>query len=137
MSRAREIGRSVKGTAVQAIGGVGSYYAHKLASENIAFVRDNFWMGPAVLGIVGHFLKRRMGGLGASMIGAGGYALAMGFALDQAKSSQEAKGLIDVGAWSPSSLPDNMATASYPELAEAYPTGGEVEVSPTAYSIGR
>lgn len=140
--RARAIGRSAaspKSTIVQGIAGVLAYYGHKLASENISFVRENFWVGPLALGVGGHLIKRSnmVREAGAALVGAGGYALAMGFALDQAKSQQEAKGLMEVGAVYSGQLPGNMSTATEPELSEYYPTGATTEVSPSAYSIGR
>jgi hypothetical protein len=133
---------TAKGTLMQAIVGGVSYYGHKLAADNVSFVAENFWVGPAAMALLGHFAKRsqRFGSAGAALVGAAGYSLAMGFALNQ--KSSETKGIVDTGAFAPSQLPDNMSTQFNPMLSGFYPQESagiydqEGEVS-EAYNIGR
>lgn len=115
-SRARAIGRSAaspKSTFVQAIGGGVSYYAHKLGSDNVEFIGKNFWAGPVIMGVLGHLLKRsgQLREVGAAMVGAAGYSLALGYAANQsAKANTQTAGIVDVG-YTGGELPDNMANS--------------------------
>lgn len=148
--RARAIGRSAvspRSSFMQVLGGGITYYGHKLGSENISFIRENFWAGPAVGAVLGHILKRspQLREVGAAMIGASGYALALGYTFnEQNKKSgggqtSQTSGIVEVGAIPRSQLSGRMATSFAPELDSYYPQTSDVvddDVS-EAMSIGR
>jgi hypothetical protein len=88
--RARRAARAIfggwKGTAFEgATGGVG-YHLQMAVAGKSETVRDKWWVGPVGMVAVGHFIKRkpRLAGVGAALIGAGGYA----FELNRALSKQ-------------------------------------------------
>jgi hypothetical protein len=131
--RARAIGRSAvspRSSFMQVLGGGITYYGHKLGSENIDFIRNNFWAGPAVGAVLGHILKRspQLREVGAAMIGASGYALALGYTFNEQskKSSQPAQtsGVVEVGEIPRRQLPGTLATSFAPELSGHYPQTG-------------
>lgn len=146
--RARSIGRaavSPKSSFMQVLGGGVTYYGHKLGSENVDFIRNNFWAGPAIGAVLGHILKRsaQLREVGAAMIGASGYALALGYTYSQQSKQQSApaqtSGVVEVGAIPRSQLPGTMATQANPMLSDWYPQTSDVvddDVS-EAMSIGR
>lgn len=128
-SRARAIGmtaaRGIKGTAIDGVTGVAAYFAHSFASEKIDFVAKHWYAGPVGLAIIGHVLKRkpRTMGIGASLLGAAGYAGAFGYKLNKAAQPQKpagTAGLTQPGDVSglmspvdPFALPDNSGTSAY------------------------
>lgn len=111
MSRARAamgmIGRGAKGTAVETIVGVVTFYGHRMANSKIAFAGQHTLAVPLALVAAGHFAKRsrRFGALGAALIGAGGYAGAQAFELkkatdaaNQPAAASNTSGFEDTGA---------------------------------------
>lgn len=83
-----------KGTLVAGgSGGVG-YYANKMANQKVESLQKNTFIMPLLMIAGGHFIKRKAPNVGAGVVGAGGYALAMAFdakqQADKFKKEQEA-----------------------------------------------
>src|SRR3970040_1787650 len=95
-SKARAIGRAAfagtKGTTTGAIVGAVSYFAHRAATERSETVQKSWYIGPGLMLVGGHFLKKKAStaAAGAAMVGAAGYAAAMGYSFARAA---ETKGL--------------------------------------------
>lgn len=128
-SRARAIGmsaaRGIKGTAIDGVAGVAAYFAHSFASEKVDFVAKHWYAGPVGLALIGHVLKRKPKtmGIGASLLGAAGYAGALGYKLNKAAQPAPATGTSGLmqpsevsGLMSPTdpfALPDNSGTSAH------------------------
>ena len=82
---ARAAGRAamggIKGAALQAATGAVANLGHTALSTRVPFVAANWWAGPAGMAVLGILMKRRprLRGLGDAMLGAAGYAGAMGY----------------------------------------------------------
>src|SRR3989304_21868 len=111
-SKARAIGRAAfagtKGTTTGAIVGAVSYFAHRAATERSETVQKSWYIGPGLMLVGGHFLKKKASpaAAGAAMVGAAGYAAAMGYSFARAA---ETKGL--QGAQEP---PEHPGHATHP-----------------------
>lgn len=70
-----------KGSAIQGAVGVASYALHSIAAKHSEFVSSKYWVGPIALALVGHTLNRKRPGkgYGTAMLGAAGYAMALGY----------------------------------------------------------
>jgi hypothetical protein len=70
------------------------FYGHRFANTKVQALQKNFWITPVLIAAVGHFLKTRKSDklriAGASMLGAAGYALAMGYEMNKASKAQSA-----------------------------------------------
>jgi hypothetical protein len=89
---ARAIFGGWKGTAFEgATGGVG-YHLQMAVAGKSETVRDKWWLGPVGMVAVGHFIKRRprLAGVGAALVGAGGYAFELNRALSKQGGSNAA-----------------------------------------------
>jgi hypothetical protein len=110
--RGRAIGRSIasgfKGTLVAGGTGGGSYFLHRVATENIDMLNQpgRGWIGPAALLIAGHAMKQRRSLMvpGIATCGAAGYALVQGIDFQMkinkanaAGGTTETKGLVQQG----------------------------------------
>lgn len=143
MSRARNIGRraaaGARGTLIGAASGAAAFFAHKAASDRIDFVRDNWWVGPAVLAVGGHMLKQkpRTATIGVALVGAAGYAGGLGYSMNRAvKQQAEAQGLQSGGGYyetqglqtpgDPYALSDNAATDAAPLTSAWAPQDAEL-----------
>jgi hypothetical protein len=134
-SAAGAIGRGAKGTAIETIVGLVTFYGHRMASEKVAFARDHTLAVPIALVAAGHFAKRsrRFGALGAALCGAGGYAGAQAFELQKAVNAANppaagTQGLDDTGALvSPSDVGALVAPSDVgdyqPDYSSAYNLG--------------
>jgi hypothetical protein len=124
-SRARNAGRrfagGAKGSAMDAGVGAVSYFAHKFVSAKSTTVSEKWYVGPAIMALGGHMLKKkaRTSAAGSALLGAAGYAGGMGYDMHKASQKTETKGVVqpaDVGAIvspvEPYSLPDSDGTAS-------------------------
>jgi hypothetical protein len=71
----------IKGAALQAATGAVANLGHTALATRVPFVAQNWWSGPAGLAVLGVLMKRRprLRGLGDAMLGAAGYAGAMGY----------------------------------------------------------
>lgn len=128
-SRARGAGRrfagGAKGSAVEGIVGVVGYFAHKTASEKIGFVGQNWYAGPLGMAVLGHVLKKKAktANVGTALLGAAGYAGALGYSLKKA-AAPETKGLMapgETGALQGTDsyyLPDTIDTDASPETSD-------------------
>lgn len=130
-ARARAIGRaaaSPRSSVMQTVGGAAAYFLHKVASDNLDFVRNNWYAGPAALAVIGHAVKRtRFREVGAALCGAAGYAGALAFKLRESqKQNQPAEtGIVyDTSGLQGRELPDNTMTSNAPELEAMYPDTG-------------
>ncbi|MBI3204492.1 MAG: hypothetical protein HYZ29_23345 [Myxococcales bacterium] len=100
-SRARGAGRrfagGAKGSAIEGGIGVVGYFAHRTASEKIGFVGSKWWAGPAAMAVLGHVMKKKAktANIGTALLGAAGYAGAMGYSLT--KAGETTKGLQSPG----------------------------------------
>jgi len=94
--RARRAGafmaRGWKGTAFEGVVGAVAYHAQMKVAEASETVRSRWYVGPLALVAAGHFIKRRprLAGIGAAMIGAGGYAFELNRSI--VKQSEEQGG---------------------------------------------
>jgi hypothetical protein len=128
-ARARGAGRrfagGAKGSAVEGIVGVVGYFAHKTASEKIGFVGQNWYAGPAAMGVLGHVLKKKAktASIGTALLGAAGYAGAFGYSLSKVAQKPDTKGLMSPGETGalqtvdPYYLPDSGDTDASPETS--------------------
>lgn len=100
-SRARGAGRrfagGAKGSAIEGGIGVVSYFAHRTASEKLGFVGSKWWAGPVAIAVLGHVMKKKAktANIGTALLGAAGYAGAMGYSLT--KAGETTKGLQSPG----------------------------------------
>lgn len=85
---AKKIAKSIGAAAVSTGIGAAGYYAQKVASENIGFVQENWWAGPAVTfaaaALIGTRKGRMASQIGASLATVAGYSAMMGYQLNAA-----------------------------------------------------
>ena len=80
-----------KGTLVAGGAGGAGYYLNKMANQKVESLQKNTFIAPLLMIAGGHFIKRKAPNVGAGVVGAGGYALAMAFDVrQQNKAAQEA-----------------------------------------------
>jgi hypothetical protein len=83
MSRGKKGARSAvtgsKGTMYESVAGAAAGYAETLVKKNFSAVASRPWAGGAALVVAGHLIKRsrKFGTVGAAIVGAGGYSLAV------------------------------------------------------------
>lgn len=94
VARAKAAGKyalsGAKGSAMAAGSGAAAYYAGKIASEHVETLRSRWWGIPAALAVGGHFAKKKNVALGAGLLGAAGYAAAIGW--EMTKATEKASG---------------------------------------------
>lgn len=68
-------------TGIQGGAGVGVFYIHRMLTSKVAFLQNNPLAAPLGFVLLGHVLKKskKLGTVGAALIGAGGYAGAQVF----------------------------------------------------------
>ncbi len=76
-------------TGLQGGAGVGIFYLHRMLSSKIAFLQNHPLAAPIGFVLVGHVLKKskKLGTVGAALVGAGGYAGAQAFELSKASTA--------------------------------------------------
>lgn len=126
MASARRLGRLTKGmggTAIGAATGAGTYYLHKMLSQKVGVFQKYRYLGPAAFVVTGHLLNAtaKRGGFvqsaGASLCGAGGYALGMAFDLRPQEQQQAAAAPVETQAFVP---PSEVQALTPPEEVTAY-----------------
>src|ERR1700748_2499104 len=82
----RGLTKGVGGSAVQGGAGVAAFYAHRMLTTKVAFVKKKPLAPPAVMLVLGHILKKssRLAPVGAALCGIAGYAGAQVFELQKA-----------------------------------------------------
>ncbi len=81
----KAVAGGVKGSALQVLSGAVTCYGNQKLAESSAFYRSKWFIGPAVIGLVGYMLKKKAktAPVGHAMLGAAGYALAQNYAIAQ------------------------------------------------------
>lgn len=141
-ARARGAGRraatGVKGSATSLLTGVVGYYGLKAVADRSATVKEKWWIGPAVMAVGGHFLRKKgkTADFGTALLGAAGYAGGLNYEFSKAAKAGETGALIDprrdAGALhgpAPYELPDTYATDASPGTstwAPGYDDGADV-----------
>ena len=76
-------------TGLQGGAGVGVFYLHRMLAAKIAFLQNHPLAAPAGFIVLGHILKKskKLGTVGAALVGAGGYAGAQVFELQKASAA--------------------------------------------------
>lgn len=76
-------------TGLQGGAGVGVFYLHRMLSSKIAFLQNHPLAAPIGFVVLGHVLKKskKLGTVGAALVGAGGYAGAQVFELQKASTA--------------------------------------------------
>lgn len=91
LARAKAAGKyalsGAKGSATAVGSGAAAYYAAKIASEHVETLRSRWWAVPAALAAGGHFAKKKNVALGAGLLGAAGYAAAIGYEMQKATAA--------------------------------------------------
>lgn len=79
-------------TGLQGGAGVGVFYLHRMLSSKIAFLQNHPLAAPIGFVVLGHVLKKskKLGTVGAALVGAGGYAGAQVFELKKATAAASA-----------------------------------------------
>ncbi len=106
--RARSAGRrvvgGVRGSALQAAAGAVAYLGHYAVNSRVAVLQANWWATPAIMGVAGHVLKKRrkLSSIGDAMLGAAGYAMALGYSASRSAAAAAETGALvspaDTGA---------------------------------------
>ena len=73
-------------TGLQGGAGVGVFYLHRMLSSKVPFLQNHPLAAPIGFVVLGHVLKKskKLGTVGAALVGAGGYAGAQVFELQKA-----------------------------------------------------
>lgn len=76
-------------TGLQGGAGVGVFYLHRMLSSKVAFLQNHPLAAPIGFIFLGHVLKKskKLGTVGAALVGAGGYAGAQVFELQKASTA--------------------------------------------------
>jgi hypothetical protein len=76
-------------TGLQGGAGVGVFYVHRMLASKIAFLQAHPLAAPIGFILLGHVLKKskKLGTVGAALVGAGGYAGAQVFELQKASAA--------------------------------------------------
>jgi len=76
-------------TGLQGGAGVGIFYLHRMLASKIAFAQNHPLALPIGFVVLGHVLKKskKLGSVGAALVGAGGYAGAQAFELSKASAA--------------------------------------------------
>lgn len=79
-------------TGLQGGAGVGVFYLHRMLASKIAFLQNNPLAAPIGFIVLGHVLKKskKLGTVGAALVGAGGYAGAQVFEVKKSLQNQPA-----------------------------------------------
>jgi len=74
-------------TGLQGGAGVGVFYLHRILAEKMPFLQNHPLAAPIGFVVIGHVLKKskKLGSVGAALVGAGGYAAATVYELDKAQ----------------------------------------------------
>ena len=76
-------------TGLQGGAGVGVFYLHRMLASKVAFLQNHPLAAPIGFVLLGHVLKKskKLGTVGAALVGAGGYAGAQVFELQKASTA--------------------------------------------------
>ena len=91
-------------SGLQGGAGVGVFYLHRMLTSKVAFLQNHPLAAPIGFVVLGHVLKKskKLGSVGAALVGAGGYAGAQVFEVRKSIQAQQApaqtSGLDDTGA---------------------------------------
>lgn len=79
-------------SGLQGGAGVGIFYLHRMLASKIAFLQNHPLAAPLGMIAIGHIAKKskKLGTVGAALIGAGGYAGAQVFEVQKAMKAQQA-----------------------------------------------
>jgi|SRR5580765_2384849 len=79
-------------TGLQGGAGVGVFYVHRMLASKVAFLQNHPLAAPIGFILLGHVLKKskKLGTVGAALVGAGGYAGAQVFELQKATAATQA-----------------------------------------------
>jgi hypothetical protein len=79
-------------TGLQGGAGVGVFYLHRMLASKIPFLQNHALAAPIGFIVLGHVLKKskKLGTVGAALVGAGGYAGAQAFELRKATAAANA-----------------------------------------------
>lgn len=77
-------------TGLQGGAGVGVFYLHRMLTSKVAFLQNNPLAAPLGFILLGHVLKKskKLGTVGAALVGAGGYAGAQVFEVRKSLQNQ-------------------------------------------------
>ena len=91
-----------KGSAIQAVVGGIAGMGMGAIYPKVKFLQENWYAGPVVLGVVGHMVRRKKPGrgYGEAILGAAGYAMAMGYSMQQ-QAKQQSSAPAEAGALLP------------------------------------
>ena len=86
----RGVTKGLPQTGLQGGAGVAVFYLHRMLSEKVAFVQNRPLAAPIAFILLGHALKKskKLGTVGAALVGAGGYAGAQVFEVRKALKTQ-------------------------------------------------
>jgi hypothetical protein len=103
----KAVAGGVKGSALQVLSGAVTCFGNQKLAESSEFYRSKWFIGPAVIALVGYMLKKKgkTAPVGHAMLGAAGYSLAQNYALakNNAAASADAgqvyaiRGQVDTG----------------------------------------
>ncbi len=79
-------------SGLQGGAGVGVFYAHRMLASKIPFLQNHALAAPIGMLVLGHVLKKskKLGSVGAALIGAAGYAGAQVFEVQKSIKAQQA-----------------------------------------------
>jgi hypothetical protein len=91
LARARSAAAGTKSSLVQGLVGGVAGMGMGMVYPKVEFFQKNWYAGPAVLGVIGHMVRRKKPGrgYGEAILGAAGYAMAMGYSLKQQAEAQQ------------------------------------------------
>jgi hypothetical protein len=89
MKMLKGVTKGLPQTGLQGGAGVGVFYLHRTLSSKIAFAQNHPLTIPVGFIVLGHVLKKskKLGSIGAALVGAGGYAGAQVFELKKAAAA--------------------------------------------------
>ncbi len=86
----RGVTKGLPQSGLQGGAGVGVFYLHRMLASKIAFLQNHPIAAPLGFVVLGHVLKKskKLGSIGAALVGAGGYAGAQVFEVQKSIKAQ-------------------------------------------------
>ncbi len=101
----RGVTKGLPQSGLQGGAGVGVFYLHRMLTSKVAFLQNHPLAAPIGFVVLGHVLKKskKLGSVGAALVGAGGYAGAQVFEVRKSIQAQQTapaqtSGFDDTGA---------------------------------------
>ena len=126
-------GSSYKESGLAAVGGAGANVLSNKLLRNIEFVKNNWWLEPALYAVGGHFVARKSKPVGHGLVGVAGYLLAEGLMTQVFTGDQPGSGT-QQSSFRPASQTAGIDAAAFSQLDDPGNAGAWMDANSLADS---